>query len=191
MKGICHIWSRGRHFSPSLPGDRYLNLAPKATSGQKSWGASFGTTLWHHVQRYCACFFVFMLILCVLTHAQVFENCSCYHGRQSWKTSAHAYGWLSLAHFRSFDQWKVSTLNDVVHVGDSLAITTFDKIELDEFWEQSNSTRSLWHTELISRECWLFSNSKAGKSWEALLDSHSATGWVDLSDVQSTLLEQD
>ena len=57
------------------------NLAPKATSGPKSRGASFGTTLWRHVQRYCACFFVFMLILCVLTHAQVFENCSCYHGR--------------------------------------------------------------------------------------------------------------
>ena len=30
MKGICHTWSRGRHFSPSLPGDRYLNLgSPK------------------------------------------------------------------------------------------------------------------------------------------------------------------
>ena len=27
MKGICHTWSRGRHFSPSLPGDRYLNLS--------------------------------------------------------------------------------------------------------------------------------------------------------------------
>ena len=26
MKGVCHKWSRGRHFSPSLPGDRYLNL---------------------------------------------------------------------------------------------------------------------------------------------------------------------
>ena len=26
MKGICLLWSRGRHFSPSLPGDRYLNL---------------------------------------------------------------------------------------------------------------------------------------------------------------------
>ena len=30
MKGICHIWSRGRHFSPSLPGDRYLNLGSKS-----------------------------------------------------------------------------------------------------------------------------------------------------------------
>ena len=30
MKGICLLWSRGRHFSPSLPGDRYLNLgSPK------------------------------------------------------------------------------------------------------------------------------------------------------------------
>ena len=30
MKGICPIWSRGRHFSPSLPGDRYLKLASKS-----------------------------------------------------------------------------------------------------------------------------------------------------------------
>ena len=30
MKRICHIWSRGRHFSPSLPGDRYLNLGSKS-----------------------------------------------------------------------------------------------------------------------------------------------------------------
>ena len=30
MKGICHMWSRGRHFSPSLPGDRYLNLGSKS-----------------------------------------------------------------------------------------------------------------------------------------------------------------
>ena len=40
------------------------NLAPKATSGPKSRGASFGTTLWRHVQRYCAHFRVFMLIQC-------------------------------------------------------------------------------------------------------------------------------
>ena len=26
MKRICHLWSRGRHFSPSLPGDKYLKL---------------------------------------------------------------------------------------------------------------------------------------------------------------------
>ena len=30
MKGICHVWSRGRLFSPSLPGDRYLNLGSKS-----------------------------------------------------------------------------------------------------------------------------------------------------------------
>ena len=30
MKGICHTWSRGRHFSPSLPGDRYLKLGSKS-----------------------------------------------------------------------------------------------------------------------------------------------------------------
>ena len=109
---------------------------------------------------------------------------------QSWKTSAHACSWLFLVWLRLFHQWKFSPLNEVVLAADFLAITTFDKMELDEFWEQSNSTRSLWHTELISRECWLFSNSKAGKLWEALLDSHSATGWVGLSDFQ-TLLEQD
>ena len=30
MKRICLIWSRGRHFSPSLPGDRYLKLSSKS-----------------------------------------------------------------------------------------------------------------------------------------------------------------
>ena len=30
MKGICQIRSRGRHFSPSLPGDRYLKLGSKS-----------------------------------------------------------------------------------------------------------------------------------------------------------------
>ena len=30
MKGICLIRSRGRHFSPSLPGDRYLKLGSKS-----------------------------------------------------------------------------------------------------------------------------------------------------------------
>ena len=30
MKGICHVWSRGRHFFPSLPGDRYRNLGFKS-----------------------------------------------------------------------------------------------------------------------------------------------------------------
>jgi len=36
-----------------------------------------------------------------------------------------------------------SAFGNVVFAGDFLAITTLDKIELDEFWEQSNSTRSL------------------------------------------------
>ena len=30
MKGSCLIWSRGRHFSPSLLGDRYLKLGSKS-----------------------------------------------------------------------------------------------------------------------------------------------------------------
>ena len=75
MNGICLIWSRGRLISPSLPvgDDRYLNLSsPKATHGPKSRGKSFGTTLWHHVQRYC-CFGV------LFAHAQVSSNSSWYH----------------------------------------------------------------------------------------------------------------
>ena len=53
-KGICHIWSGDRHFSPSLPDNRYVNLAPKATSGLKYGGTPLGTMPWHHVKRYCA-----------------------------------------------------------------------------------------------------------------------------------------
>ena len=30
MKGICQVWCRGRHFSPSLPGDRYLKHGSKS-----------------------------------------------------------------------------------------------------------------------------------------------------------------
>ena len=30
MKGICYEWSRGRHFSPSMPGDRQLKLGSKS-----------------------------------------------------------------------------------------------------------------------------------------------------------------
>ena len=40
--------------------------------------------------------------------------------RQSWKTSAHMCGWLFLARFRSFYQWKFSPLNNVVLAGDFL-----------------------------------------------------------------------
>ena len=55
MKGICHIWSRGRHFSPSLPGNRYLKLSPQKRppgrnlgehhSVRRSGTASRGTAL--------------------------------------------------------------------------------------------------------------------------------------------------
>ena len=44
MKGICHIWSRGRHFSPSMPGDRYLKLS----SQKRSPGRNLGE---HHLIR--------------------------------------------------------------------------------------------------------------------------------------------
>ena len=38
MNGICHIWSRGRHFSPSLPGDRYLKLSSQKRSPGRNLG---------------------------------------------------------------------------------------------------------------------------------------------------------
>ena len=38
MKGICLMWSRGRHFSPSLPGDRYLKLGSKSDHRAEIWG---------------------------------------------------------------------------------------------------------------------------------------------------------
>ena len=51
MKGICHVWSRGRHFSPSLPaGDvRYLKLSSQKRSpgrnlGEHRWVRRSGTT---------------------------------------------------------------------------------------------------------------------------------------------------
>ena len=49
MKGICHIWSTGRHFSPSLPGNRYLKLSsqkrpPGRNLGEHRLVRSSGTT---------------------------------------------------------------------------------------------------------------------------------------------------
>ena len=62
---------------PSLPvgDDWYLNLgSQKRPPGPKSRGASFGTTLWHHVQRYCCLGVLF-------AHAQIPSNPSSYHIR--------------------------------------------------------------------------------------------------------------
>ena len=53
---------------------------------------------------------------------------------------------------------KVFPLEQRCSCGDFLAITTFDKMELDEFSEQSNSTRSLWHTQHFMR--WVVSCTK-------------------------------
>ena len=38
MKGVCHILSKGRHFSPSLPGDRYLKLSSQELSPSRYLG---------------------------------------------------------------------------------------------------------------------------------------------------------
>ena len=38
MKGICHVWSGGRHFPPSRPGDRYLKLSSQKRSPDQNRG---------------------------------------------------------------------------------------------------------------------------------------------------------
>ena len=38
MKGICHKWSRGRHFSLSLHEDRYLKLSSQKRSPGRNLG---------------------------------------------------------------------------------------------------------------------------------------------------------
>ena len=37
-KGICYKWSRGRHFSPSLTGDRYMKLSSQKRSPGRNLG---------------------------------------------------------------------------------------------------------------------------------------------------------
>ena len=44
MKGICYTWSRGRHFSPSMPGDRYLKLGSKTDLR----GEISGSIVWYN-----------------------------------------------------------------------------------------------------------------------------------------------
>ena len=74
MNGTCLIWSRGRLVSPSLPigDDGYLNLS----SQKRPPGRNLGTTLWHHVQRYCCLGVLF-------AHAQVPSKYKSYHIRGS------------------------------------------------------------------------------------------------------------
>ena len=88
LKGICHVWSRSRHFSPSLPGDRYLNLGSWSDLRPKSRGASFGTTLWRHVQRYCSHFLLFMQMMCYgysLLHRRKFPKTNLFHSLKKLK----------------------------------------------------------------------------------------------------------
>ena len=63
-EGICHIWSRDRHFSPSLPGNGYLKL----DSQKRSPG--------HRVQRYCCCGILF-------AHTQAATNPCSYHNQKN------------------------------------------------------------------------------------------------------------
>ena len=75
MKGMCHTWSRGRHFSPSLPGDRYLNLgAPKKRPPGRNLGEhrlvrSSGAT-----SRGTALILLFLCKWCVFAQVQLSSN---------------------------------------------------------------------------------------------------------------------
>ena len=54
--------------------DRYLNLGSQKRPTGRNLGGNLGTTLWHHVQRYCCLGVSFV-------HAQVRSNCCSYHIR--------------------------------------------------------------------------------------------------------------
>ena len=56
MKGICHVWSRRRHSSPSLPGDRHLKLGSKSDHPAEISGNIVRSDALGHVHRYCAPF---------------------------------------------------------------------------------------------------------------------------------------
>ena len=61
MKGICQMWSRGRHFSPSTPGDRYLKLSSQKRSPGRNLGEHrllrcSGTTVLIFCKRMRGCF---------------------------------------------------------------------------------------------------------------------------------------
>ena len=74
---LPHMVEGPTYLSLPVGDDRYLNLSSqKATHGPKSRGKSFGTTLWHHVQRYCCLDVLF-------AHAQVPSNSSSYHIRRN------------------------------------------------------------------------------------------------------------
>ena len=81
MKGICHVWSRGRHFSPSLPGDRYLKLGSQKRSPGRNLGerrlvrrsgtVSRGTALLVFFLRCAVCLeLMFLPYACVKISAQ-------------------------------------------------------------------------------------------------------------------------
>ena len=84
-------------------------LVEKATSGPKSRGASFGTTLWRHVQRYCSHFLLFMQIMC-------FEFCTGagfldrFPKQVSWPLFTIFLPHFKLKKFTKMSRWKSTTL---------------------------------------------------------------------------------
>ena len=63
-------------------------LVPKATSEPKYRGASFGTTLWRHVQWYCSHFLLFMQMMCseyYFLHSRKFPKTNLSHSSEGLK----------------------------------------------------------------------------------------------------------
>ena len=84
-------------------------------------------------------FVVFPLSMLKLAEIRLTTSWCIY--RQSWKTSAHAWSWLFLARFRSFDQSKFTPLKNVVLAGDFLAHYHFWQFA----WTDRNVARESQH----------------------------------------------
>ena len=92
--------------------DRYLNLGSQKRPTGRNLGGSLGTTLWHHVQRYCCLGVSFV-------HAQVRSNCSSYHIR------GNEMNCVGSSEYTSFT--RASFLNDADKTFSLLIRTFFSK----------------------------------------------------------------
>ena len=93
------------------------NLAPKATSGPKSRGPSFGTTLWRHVQRYCAHFPPFMQMHSGFTFScrlrfLKYNTFDCFQKLKERRFSRFSksfyFSFIRCYYFTPFSHWKIN-----------------------------------------------------------------------------------
>ena len=111
MKGICHIWSRARHFSSSLPGDRYLKLGSKSDHRVEISGNIVrydALALRPEVLRSISCFYancVFWIFPCTSSNLPELIVFNPLQNVQKWQLSpVFPLFWLisNLRHFRPF-----------------------------------------------------------------------------------------